>query len=184
MLGDQVYADEVSPATLRYIRSRRRPGEPLGDEVADFQEYARLYHEAWSDPAIRWLLSTVSTSMIFDDHDVHDDWNTSWAWVESSRAHTWWDERIVSGLVAYWVYQHVGNLSPRELAEDAIWREVEGTPDAEPALRAFAFRADRTTDGSRWSYCRDLGATRLVVIDSRAGRVLAEQRRSMIDGDD
>jgi hypothetical protein len=184
MLGDQVYADEVSPATRRFIRSRRRPDQPPGDEVADFQEYARLYHEAWSDPGIRWLLSTVSTSMIFDDHDIHDDWNTSWAWVESSRAHTWWDERIVSGLVAYWIYQHVGNLSPRELAEDVLWQEVEGAQDAEPALRAFAFLADRTTDGSRWSYCRDLGATRLVVIDSRAGRVLAEERRSMVDGDE
>ena len=29
------------------------------------------------DPDIRWLLSTVPTAMIFDDHDVHDDWNIS-----------------------------------------------------------------------------------------------------------
>ena len=33
-------------------------------------------------------------------------------------------------------------------------------------------RADRETAGTRWSYCRDLGRTRLVVMDSRAGRVL------------
>jgi hypothetical protein len=184
MLGDQVYADEVPPETKRFIRSRRGPGEGPGDQVADFGEYARLYHEAWSEPGIRWLLSTVSTSMVFDDHDVHDDWNTSWRWVEDARRHTWWDERVVAGLVAYWVYQHVGNLSPRELAEDPLWKEIQGAKDAEPVLRAFAFRADRTTDGSRWSYCRDLGGTRLVVIDSRAGRVLAESRRSMIDHDE
>ena len=83
LLGDQVYADEVSPATRDVIRARRRrPSEPPGEEVADFEEYTSLYHESWGEPAIRWLLSTVSTAMIFDDHDVHDDWNISAAWVE------------------------------------------------------------------------------------------------------
>ncbi|MEU2014316.1 hypothetical protein ABZ529_36035, partial [Nocardia sp. NPDC019302] len=49
--------------------------EPRG-EVVSFREYAELYHESWADPEIRWLMSTVPTSMIFDDHDVRDDWNT------------------------------------------------------------------------------------------------------------
>ena len=61
LLGDQVYADEVSPETLRSSRKRRDIREPPGEEVADFEEYTRLYRESWSDPAIRWLLSTVST---------------------------------------------------------------------------------------------------------------------------
>ena len=78
LLGDQVYADQVSPATKRYIESRTadRNGAPLSD-VADFEEYCHLYWEAWRTPLMRWLLSTVPTTMIFDDHDVHDDWNTS-----------------------------------------------------------------------------------------------------------
>jgi hypothetical protein len=58
---------------------------------------------------------------------------------------------------------------------------VKEEDDAEQLLEEFAFRADRTTDGARWSYCRDLGRTRLIVIDSRAGRVLEEGRRSMLD---
>ena len=49
--------------------------------MADFEEYTRLYREAWADPVVRWVLSTVPVSMIFDDHDVRDDWNTSAAWV-------------------------------------------------------------------------------------------------------
>jgi len=51
-------------------------------------------------------------------------------------------------------------------------------------LAEFAHAADRSTDGSRWSYYRDLGRTRVVVIDSRAGRVLEEGRRSMLDEDE
>src|SRR5258708_32283708 len=50
------------------------------NEVADFEEYCALYREAWSQPAVRWLFSVIPTAMIFDDHDVHDDWNTSAQW--------------------------------------------------------------------------------------------------------
>jgi hypothetical protein len=45
----------------------------------------------------------------------------------------------------------------------------------------FALKASHETDGSRWSYSRELGNSRLVVIDSRAGRVLNDGRRSMLD---
>jgi hypothetical protein len=34
LLGDQVYADEVSPRTLEFIRSRRDTGEPPGEQVS------------------------------------------------------------------------------------------------------------------------------------------------------
>jgi hypothetical protein len=51
-------------------------------------------------------------------------------------------------------------------------------------LREFAFRADREVEGTRWSYRRDFGRTRLVVIDSRCGRVLEGGRREMVDDDE
>ena len=181
MLGDQVYADEVSPATRAFIETRRNVSDPPGERVLDFEEYTRLYHESWSDPAIRWLLSTVSTMMIFDDHDVHDDWNISEAWVEKARAHHWWNEHIKGALSSYWVYQHLGNLSPDAHEDDELLAKVKAADDAEQLLEEFAFRADRETDGARWSFCRDLGGTRLIVIDSRAGRVLDEDHRSMLD---
>jgi hypothetical protein len=184
MLGDQVYADEVSPATRAFIETRRDMSEPPGDIVLDFEEYTRLYYESWSDPAIRWLLSTVSTMMIFDDHDVHDDWNISEAWLEKARSHHWWHEHIKGALASYWVYQHLGNLSPDAHQDDELLARVKAADDAEDLLEEFARRADRETTGARWSYCRDLGNTRLIVIDSRAGRVLEEEHRSMLDSEE
>jgi hypothetical protein len=133
---------------------------------------------------IRWLLSTVSTAMTFDDHDVHDDWNTSEAWLEEIRATDWWDEHIVAGLMSYWIYQHAGNLSPDEQDEDGLLERVSEQDDAGDLLREFARGADRERGGSRWSYYRDLGHTRLVMIDSRAGRVLDEGDRSMLDDEE
>jgi hypothetical protein len=181
MLGDQVYADEASPATRAFLETRRDPSDPPGERVLDFDEYTELYRESWGDPTIRWLLSTLSTAMIFDDHDVHDDWNISAAWLEEMREHEWWNRHILGALASYWVYQHLGNLAPGDHQEDELLRRVKEADDAEPVLEEFARQADRGTSGTRWSYCRNLGRTRLVVIDSRAGRVLEEGRRSMLD---
>ncbi len=182
-LGDQVYADELSPRTQAFVTARRGDSQPRG-EVADFEEYTHLYRESWLDPATRWLLSTVSTSMIWDDHDVHDDWNTSWEWVTEMRGRRWWDLRITGAVMSYWVYQHLGNLSPRELDEDDMWALAREGGDITRPLRAFALRADRENDGSRWSFCRDLGGARVIVMDSRAGRVLEDGQRAMVDDDE
>jgi hypothetical protein len=213
MIGDQVYADEPGPATRRFIAARRGPAAgqgtgpsqgtaanqgtagandvdpsvPIG-EVADFAEYRALYHEAWSDPAVRWLLSTVPTAMIFDDHDMHDDWNTSAAWRTEFSAKPWWARRVESAYQGYWVYQHLGNLSPAELAADETWSKICQPGDAASVLADLAHRADQRAPGIRWSFARTYGSAvdtpggtvRVVVLDSRSRRVV-DGRRLMAD---
>ena len=184
LLGDQVYAHKPPQSTLEFIRSRRDTSGPPGEEVADFEEYARLYRDTWGDPAIRWLLSTVPSAMIFDDHEVADDWNISESWVEETRVHPWWNDQIIGGHATYWVYQHLGNLSPQELAANELFEQVRDSDDAWPLLREFAYHAHRESGGTRWSYHRDFGRVRLIMMDSRGGRVLEEGRRSMIDAEE
>ncbi|MCM1971997.1 alkaline phosphatase D family protein [Streptomyces sp. G1] len=181
LLGDQVYADQLSRSTRQWLAARRDLREAPGAQVADFEEYTRLYYESWLDPEIRWLLSTVPSLHMFDDHDVIDDWNTSAAWLAEMRATPWWQERVVSGLMTYWVYQHLGNLSPAELAADPVFEAVRATPDGTDALRAFATSADADPTTVRWSYRRDFGRSRLLMVDTRAARVLAEDARAMLD---
>ena len=184
LLGDQIYAHKPPFDTLDFIRSRRDASEPPGEEVASFEEYARLYRDSWGDPAIRWLLSTVSSAMIFDDHEVADDWNISESWLEETRNHPWWNDQISGGHVSYWIYQHLGNLSPKELKQDSLFERVKTADDAGPILREFAYKAHRETAGTRWSFYRDFGDTRLVMMDSRGGRVLERGHRSMVDADE
>lgn len=181
LLGDQIYVDEGSPRTRGRIRARRDVSEPPGEEVVDFEEYSWLYEESWSDPTIRWLFSTVSTSMAWDDHDMSDDWNISRSWHEEMDRKPWWHQRAVDGIASYWVYQHIGNLSPRELDDDELYRRVRGNPDATDVLREWAREIESTAAGTRWSFCRDVGGVRALFIDSRAARVLDDGRRSMID---
>ncbi|SFT91122.1 alkaline phosphatase D family protein [Arthrobacter sp. ov118] len=185
-LGDQVYADSTSKQMQEFIRARRDIDAPPGEELKDYEEYAHLYYLAWSDPANRWLLSTLPSAMIFDDHDIRDDWNTSLSWKKELETTSWWHDRIVAGLASYWVYQHLGNLSPQERAQDAIWRRITGhTGDDEidvgAELDAFAEQADRDPKSYRWSYCRDFGDTRLIVVDSRAARDLTPDDRALVD---
>jgi PhoD-like phosphatase len=184
LLGDQVYVDEGAPRTRSKIKERRGTETPPGEEVTDFEEYTWLYRESWEEPLIRWLFSTVSVSMLWDDHDMSDDWNISREWLEEVRRQSWWHRRAVGCIASYWIYQHLGNLSPRELAEDGLYEKVRGSQTGEEELFAWAQRIDSTGSGTRWSYCRDFGRTRAIFIDSRAGRVLEEDRRAIVDDEE
>jgi len=186
-LGDQVYADETTEEMEQFISARRSMEEPPWSELKDYQEYAHLYRLAWQDPVNRWLLSTVPSVMIFDDHDIRDDWNTSRAWKDEMEATDWWHGRITAGLSSYWVYQHLGNMTPEERAEDEVWAKVRaaGDEDCGEMLDAFADRADQDPTEYRWSYRRDFGTqARLVMLDSRAARVLEDDQRDILDDDE
>jgi phosphodiesterase/alkaline phosphatase D-like protein len=184
LLGDQVYADEPTEATKQWLRDRRHGTQEPDGEVVHFAEYAHLYHETWGDPEIRWLLSVVPSSMIFDDHDVRDDWNTSAVWRREMEDKPWWRSRIRGAIASYWVYQHLGNLGPDELARDPLYAKVkaQGT-DVLPLLEEFAEEADKETEGSKstwWSFHRDFGRARLLMVDTRCGRILEDDRRQMV----
>ena len=94
------------------------------------------------EPAIRWLLSTVPTTMVFDDHEIHAEWRISQGWLDEMNAEPWFDRHIRAGLMAYWVFQHVGNLSPADArARASLLDEVR-------ACRGRR-RAARVADGHR-----------------------------------
>lgn len=191
--GDQIYADEPSDAVLARLADRPRPHPELAGEIADFEEYTWLYHDAWSEPAVRWLLSTVPTVMMLDDHDLRDDWNTSLAWRAWITSRPWWRDRVTGALASYWIYQHLGNLAPEDLEADPLLQVMRAEPD--PAVRAnrldeFAFRADADPPSARWSVVRDLhttatggarGVVRLIALDTRCSRALEPGRRAIVD---
>ncbi|MEY9211087.1 hypothetical protein ABH917_000533 [Thermobifida halotolerans] len=186
LIGDQVYADEIQQPMREYLAARRAhtPAHrvrPPDDEVVFFDEYAELYRLSWSDPDVRWLLSTVPTLMLFDDHDIRDDWNTSGTWRRRIAENRWWRPRITAGLGSYWVYQHAGNLSPEERAADPVWRALRDGGDGGAALDAFAWRAHDEPDSYRWSHSHAFGRSRVLMVDTRCGRDVADDRaRSML----
>jgi hypothetical protein len=174
LLGDQIYADELAPEARAAIRARRDTTQPPGHAARDVEEYALVYDETWRDPDVRWLQSTVGSAMLFDDHEICDDWNTSQAWVDERAGEPWWQEQLASGLAAYWIYQHLGNLSPAELDSDELLGRVRDSGDGLRVLK-------EAVGGLRWSYARELPGTRIVVLDSRTKRRLSPPRELVDD---
>ncbi len=111
---------------------------------------------------------------MFDDHDVHDDWNISWLWIEVRRTE-WWEARVTGAFMAYWI-DHTWAISRRPCSPPT--RPCSGR-DEEDAGRvaAVAREWDRESAAVRWASYRDFGDTRLLVLDSRAARVLSDGRR-------
>lgn len=192
MLGDQVYADDSSPFTRAKVAARRQGGdhEPPLDNVADYEEYTWLYHESWGADLERWFLSVVPSAMIIDDHDMIDDWNISESWQRDIRDKPWWRARVIGGLMSYWVYQHLGNLSPDEIREEGMLDDLVAADDGTAYLREWARERAGLVDGpglarratsAQFSFWRDFGRTRLIVIDCRTSRVLTPGHRLMVD---
>lgn len=182
MLGDQIYADQPPENVRDEVAGREVHADGPVDALEDFEEYTVGYREAWTQPVVRWMLANLPTSMIFDDHEINDKWKTSQGWLDEMRQTDWYAGRVIDGLMAYWIYQHLGNLSPEELDADDTYGRLHDVDDAAEMLRELASGADEQTGQSRFSFCRDLGPARLIVLDSRAGRQLEPgNRRIMSD---
>ena len=60
-------------------------------------------------PAVRRLFAHLPVAMIFDDHDITDDWNLSREWEETAYGHPFSRRIIGNALTAYLVNQGWGN---------------------------------------------------------------------------
>jgi hypothetical protein len=184
VMGDQLYADDVPDTVAKVVAGRTVHADGPVEVLEDFEEYCVGYRDAWSEPTVRWMLSTLPTSTMFDDHEINDKWNISKHWLEVMRQTDWYETRVIGGLMAYWVYQHLGNLSPAELAKDETYQRICETRRGSDLLRDMAKRAESDEGQSRFSYYRDLGPARLVMIDARTGRQLQPGQRQIMTDDE
>lgn len=100
--------------------------DDLKNHLARFTEYLALYGLMWNGrnwskprpdlahftktlPQVRRLLANVPTYMIFDDHDVTDDWNLDLRWHETVYKAPLGRRVVANALMAYWLCQGYGN---------------------------------------------------------------------------
>jgi PhoD-like phosphatase len=187
MMGDQVYADDLSPQMLDLIRESHQRANQPEDTVVSFEEYALLYNEAWADEDVRWMLSCIPSLMVFDDHEIIDDWNISAAWLEDKQQTDWWYSKLAAGLTAYWIYQGAGNLAPADWDGDERMRAL--TPprfsrhrDRTAAMKTLFMSYATGARKAHWSYETTLGGTHIVVGDDRLRRDV--KARKIMDDDE
>ena len=91
LVGDQMYGDDI---------------EHLGNDW--FERYANRYHQMWAYRPMCEVLRRTPTYMIFDDHEVADDWGSD---PDFSRLEPGREDRALD---AYRAFQHSHNPGGRD----------------------------------------------------------------------
>ncbi len=92
-------------------------------------------------PEVRRVLANVPSLMIFDDHEITDDWNIDHDWVNSVYDKAGGRRAVTNGVLAYALCQHWGNKpaafttpgSPERGLLDAVSAAVSTVPPTSPA---------------------------------------------------
>lgn len=173
------------PPVQDHLLAYPSAGETGGVHAADFAEYAALYVQAWSTAGAARVLAHLPSYMIFDDHEVTDDWNADPEWLKTIHSAkdklAMWPMTVTDALAAYWVYQGWGNLSPQQAANDPRAQVLDSARrqglDALPDLRRLIHdRAVRPTAPGRagpvldWHFAVPTGGTPFLVLDLRTDR--------------
>ena len=174
--------DELS-ATSDDGVPHRSAGDTGGVHAADFAEYAFLYEWSWAYPKsdLPRLMASLPSFMIFDDHEVTDDWNMNHNWVKflsnDKDEFQHWPNTIADALSAYLVYQHWGNVSPaRSDPQTAILKKSAKTgKDALPELRKLIqpTTLEPKPSNLKWYYELPLEHPKFLVADVRTRKTLA-----------
>ena len=83
----------------------------LNDEERQRYAHEQVQIDQFRDglPGVARVLAHLSTLMIFDDHDITDDWNLSAQWEETAYGHPFSKRIIGNALLAYLLCQGWGN---------------------------------------------------------------------------
>lgn len=148
----------MPPLTPKHVERWRREGAALQGFCADL-------------PAAARLMAHVQTLMIFDDHDITDDWNLSAKWETTAYGHPFSRRIIGNALAAYMLCQGWGNrpdvfgealdaMAALTAAPDARGRLDPGAQDA-LIQHLLAFR--------QWDYMLRTQPA-IIVLDTRTRR--------------
>jgi hypothetical protein len=128
--------------TLRLIRKNEYDSLPVEERAKKEEEECEGITRQTADVEnfrqdvrlVRKALANTPTWMIWDDHEVTDDWNLNYGWVyDVYKVHPEAQRIIRNGVAAYVLFQHLGNApasfevpgSPEQLVRDGLaWTGV------------------------------------------------------------
>lgn len=147
-------------------------------EIKTLREYRKRL------PEIRRALANVPVLMIFDDHEITDDWNLTEEWWTRLLTSTNVLGRTVlmNGLAAYVLFQGWGNdpgqfaVSPGSDFLDHISAFFANDPGPDPlAVTAFFQKIEANPPVLRWHYIIERPRYRFIVLDTRTRRSYATE---------
>lgn len=118
------------------VRKNSKQASLWDEEVQSIQSFAR---GLWQ---VRRLLANVPTYMIFDDHDISDDWYLNREWCNRVLSKPLGRRVVQNGLLAYAIFQAWGN-TPEQFRE--------GQPGEKLLQAAQQWSLSAGTDQSAWT---------------------------------
>lgn len=127
---------------------------------------------------VRRLMAHLPTYMIFDDHDVTDDWNLTAKWEEAAYGHAFSKRIIGNALIGYTLFQGLGNNPQSMLANLAApladYFEQLSAPTQDDLI-------DTLLKYEQWHYTLAT-LPKLVVLDTRTRRWRSESNLAKPSG--
>ncbi|MCH2204480.1 MAG: hypothetical protein MK132_01210 [Lentisphaerales bacterium] len=132
-------------------------------------------------PRVRRLLANISTYMIFDDHDVTDDWNINNYWKENITSP---GKRLIgNAMAAYWLFQGWGNkpnssksaeIHPKVVNYIDKIRACQNSQDIEQPLHTLLNETDN------WWFLINAGENcQILTLDIRSKRYKGKDKKEL-----
>lgn len=193
VLWPEHFPEHPNRYTPAHVKKDRQAAQIWDQEVAALN---RFHRPLWK---VRRVLANIPTYMIFDDHDVSDDWYLNRAWCERVLSKPLGRRIVQNGLMAYALCQGWGNTPAQFepgtsgaalLQAVEIWSASQGTdadaqqqlarrlglPATTPAgLPQFDYDRDtwvlnHAPDALQWHYKIESACHEIIVLDTRTWR--------------
>ncbi len=128
---------------------------------------------------VQRLLAHLPSYMIFDDHDITDDWNLTVGWEKAALEHPLSRQIIGDGLLGYWLCQGWGNAP--EQFDDHFVQLARDYFDQPSDTERHQILIDHLHRFERWHYTLNT-EPRVVVLDTRTRRWRSESRLNKPSG--
>ena len=165
-----------SPVLWKYVDMDKHD---VPEKFIKNYEQEKGHIEAFRDdlPHTQRVFAHLPTYMIFDDHDVTDDWNLTRGWEEAAYGNPYSRRIIGNALLGYLVFQGLGN-DPKQFAplfnDHLHWFTEQGLQGHDELITTLL-------SWNRWHF--ELETTpKLIVLDTRTHRWRSEDSMSKPSG--
>ncbi|MGB7298849.1 MAG: alkaline phosphatase family protein [Burkholderiaceae bacterium] len=165
-----MYLLVLSPTPWQGLDLSPPPGLNAGMKAKYLRELATIEEFASGLNAVRRVLAHLPVAMMFDDHDISDDWNLNREWEDAAYGHPFSRRVIGNALLGYLLNQGWGNR-PDAFDDDLLDNvqavlKTPGGPEHEALI-------DRLLNFRDWHYTWPTTPP-LMVLDSRTHRWRSE----------
>jgi len=154
-----------SPQLWQQINMAEMPICELYSELQQ-QELATIGAFSRNLAKVQRLLAHISCYMIFDDHDVTDDWNLTAAWEKAAYENPLSKRIIGNALFSYWLFQGWGN-DPQQFPSEFLQQadSYQREPNEQNQQRII----DTLYQFNHWHFAVR-SSPKILVLDSRTQR--------------